>query len=93
MCRNASEIRAGRSSHTRFQLSAGSSEFNLMQQFRGNLNGFDCDVIVLSVQCVVFRADALHLPGPSFRYELKLCFCRCHNFQFGDFQRPALSTF
>jgi hypothetical protein len=93
MCQKSSQIRVGRSSHTRFQFSAGSSEFNLMQQFRGNLNGFDCDVIVLSAQCVVFCADALHLPGPSFRYELKLRFCRRHNFQFGDLQRPVLSAF
>jgi hypothetical protein len=35
-----------------------------MQQFRGNLNGFDCDVILPSSCDCAFRADVMHLPGP-----------------------------
>jgi hypothetical protein len=31
-------------SHVGLQLAAGTTDFSLMQQIRGNLNGFECDV-------------------------------------------------
>jgi hypothetical protein len=37
------------------QLPADSTEFHLMQQIRGNLNGFDCDVSALPAESLLIR--------------------------------------
>ena len=66
------------------QLPADSTEFHLMQQIRGNLNGFDCDVSALPPNRFLFHADSVYIPGSRFRHQIQRRFCWCHTFEFGD---------
>ena len=75
------------------QLAAGSTEFRLQLQIRGNLAGFDCNVRSPPADDLASHDYSQSAPEPCLRHLLEPCVCWCNAFQFGNFSGNFLRAF